>query len=1265
MARGRRRGTRQSHEFSDDIDESFELHNSSRQKNPVNYQEDDEEDDEVFENLLSDGPSKKKVKLSNSKSEDYEENNEGAEKLVKEEEDFPAEEDPEEDDDEEEVYNPRPRRDRGRSRKNNYKLDDDDEYNEENEDDEDEDEYNDDDLSEDSSTTRRRRPRDNFIVKDDSGADDDDDDDDEFNPYAKKKSKKPTSRKRPSSRTARPRARNFNLEIDGFDNQLTIEDYQNDDNNHGSNTLEDELAELRDSSASPAKSKTRLRQRKKEVNYQLPPPLPDNFEPSFVPSTPKRRAGGGLGPIRRLYATSGPFGGNDIVSIFDQQNNAKLVGGVDSDSSDDEILPVNAISNKKNSIASPIGTTKPKKNQNADSDPLGVDMNIDFSSVGGLSNYIDQLKEMVALPLLYPEVYKRFDITPPRGVLFHGPPGTGKTLMARALAASCSSEGQKITFFMRKGADCLSKWVGEAERQLRLLFEEAKKQQPSIIFFDEIDGLAPVRSSKQEQIHASIVSTLLALMDGMDNRGQVIVIGATNRPDAVDPALRRPGRFDREFYFPLPDINSREEILTIHTKKWDPPLPNQFIKKIAHLSKGYGGADLRALCTEAALNSIQRRYPQIYETNDKLKIDPSTISVSARDFMKALDKIVPSSARSLSSGSAPIPEHLESLLNNPLKSITTKLDKLGLRAKKLTTLEEAKFIDPTENDEDGGFGKHELIKRLELSRVHRPRLLICGEPGNGQQYLGSAVLNHLEGFNIQSLDLSSVFGDTTRTAENVIIQSFIEAKRHKPSVIFIPSIDIWYETIPDSAKSTLAGLLRSLSSNERVVLLGVSELPLDELSPEMIRLFGISDTNFVSLLTPNSEQRSEFFRPLWNALGMKPTEYLVTRRKKKLEKLEKLKLPVNEEHKEENLKSFEKQDMQLRNTLKIKLSGLMELMKQRYRKFKKPIIDDAYLVHLFEPLPPNSVSPAYSLEGNMILENHTQRKYFNMDLDTVEEKLWNGFYLAPKEFLKDVEMIYKDAVTSQDRERLIKASEMYANVQVSIEEMSQPEFIEKCKGLKRRERKRNELKALEKAKEEEISVASPNLEATVGLGVAAGSQLQIQEISTANGDAIFDFSTKEQLNGNSTPGTLNGGSNDELKQSTEPDFKSAAQPETNQYEQKEHEIQEIEKETGDQKTSNERKEESEEREEKEKREEKEEESDPEELDLPFELNQTKVRETEQSLIEETDGLSVEQLEQLNALLMEVIWEDRQKWDRSETLEKLSKELFSRLRYLKE
>jgi len=224
-------------------------------------------------------------------------------------------------------------------------------------------------------------------------------------------------------------------------------------------------------------------------------------------------------------------------------------------------------------LASGVQTAGPSSKGGADIQPLQVDESVSFDDIGGLSGYIDALKEMVFFPLLYPDFFASYHITPPRGVLLCGPPGTGKTLIARALACAASKAGQKVSFYMRKGADVLSKWVGEAERQLKMLFEEAQRNQPSIIFFDEIDGLAPVRSSKQEQIHNSIVSTLLALMDGLDSRGQVVLIGATNRIDAIDGALRRPGRFDREFTFPLPGFDARAEILDIHTRKWKrPPL---------------------------------------------------------------------------------------------------------------------------------------------------------------------------------------------------------------------------------------------------------------------------------------------------------------------------------------------------------------------------------------------------------------------------------------------------------------------------------------------------------------------------------------------------------------------------------------------------------------------------------------------------------------------------------------------------------------------
>ena len=223
-------------------------------------------------------------------------------------------------------------------------------------------------------------------------------------------------------------------------------------------------------------------------------------------------------------------------------------------------------------------------------------------------------------------------------------------------------------------------------------------------------GLAPVRSSKQEQIHASIVSTLLALMDGMDGRGQVVVIGATNRPDSVDPALRRPGRFDREFYFPLPNKEARRSILDIHTKEWKPPLGPSFKEQVAEMTKGYGGADLRALCTEAALNAVQRRYPQIYKSNEKLVIDPSTINVTPRDFFISLRAMVPSSERATSSGAAPLPKKVEPLLRKPLAEVQARLAEILPQGKKLTVLEEAEFEDYP--DPDGGLQRERVQQGL-------------------------------------------------------------------------------------------------------------------------------------------------------------------------------------------------------------------------------------------------------------------------------------------------------------------------------------------------------------------------------------------------------------------------------------------------------------------------------------------------------------------------------------------------------------------------
>ena len=265
----------------------------------------------------------------------------------------------------------------------------------------------------------------------------------------------------------------------------------------------------------------KLRDRKKAVDYRILRPeaaVPEELEPESAPTPSRRgRGGGGASWHRSLFSTYGPFGGaGGPPPILGGPGGLGATGGVVSDSSDDErvqrlpavsgtvgMTPTSAVApallpaaqvHSADALQGPSGTPanlgriKDRKAL-ADADPLGVDINVNFDSVGGLKDHINQLKEMVSLPLLYPEIFQRFHVTPPRGVLFHGPPGTGKTLLARALAASVSSEGRKIAFYMRKGADALSKWVGEAERQLRLLFEEARANQPSIIFFDEIDGM--------------------------------------------------------------------------------------------------------------------------------------------------------------------------------------------------------------------------------------------------------------------------------------------------------------------------------------------------------------------------------------------------------------------------------------------------------------------------------------------------------------------------------------------------------------------------------------------------------------------------------------------------------------------------------------------------------------------------------------------------------------------------------------------------------
>ncbi|KAL6970767.1 hypothetical protein U1Q18_030455 [Sarracenia purpurea var. burkii] len=431
-------------------------------------------------------------------------------------------------------------------------------------------------------------------------------------------------------------------------------------------------------------------------------------------------------------------------------------------------------------LTSGIQTAGPSSKGGADIQPLQVDESVSFDDIGGLSEYIDSLKEMVFFPLLYPDFFASYHITPPRGVLLCGPPGTGKTLIARALACAASKAGQKVSFYMRKGADVLSKWVGEAERQLKLLFEEAQRNQPSIIFFDEIDGLAPVRSSKQEQIHNSIVSTLLALMDGLDSRGQVVLIGATNRVDAIDGALRRPGRFDREFNFPLPGCDARAEILDIHTRKWKQPPSKELKLELAASCVGYCGADLKALCTEAAIRAFREKYPQVYTSDDKFVIDVDSVKVEKYHFVEAMSTITPAAHRGSIVHSRPLSSVVAPCMQRHLKKVMDIISDIFPALEVSSELTKLSMIS---------YGS-------AVPLVYRPRLLLCGDEGAGLDHLGPAILHELEKFPVHSLGLPSLLSDpSAKTPEEAMVHIFGEARRTTPSILYIPQFNLWWENV--------------------------------------------------------------------------------------------------------------------------------------------------------------------------------------------------------------------------------------------------------------------------------------------------------------------------------------------------------------------------------------------------------------------------------------------------------------------------------------
>ena len=265
---------------------------------------------------------------------------------------------------------------------------------------------------------------------------------------------------------------------------------------------------------------------------------------------------------------------------------------------------------------------------------------ITYEQVGGLRSEIKVMREIVELPLRHPELFSRLGIEPHSGILLYGPPGCGKTLLAKVLASESDAN-----MFSINGPEIMNKYYGETEARLRDIFKEAKENSPSIIFIDEIDAIAPKREEAYGDVEKRVVAQLLALMDGLTDRGNVIVLGATNRPDSVDPALRRPGRFDREMEISVPNADGRLEALQIHTRG-KPIADDVELKTLASELHGYTGADMKSLCREAAMKSIRRYLPEIDLETEKI---PSKILQSMEikiiDFYDAMHEVVPTAMR--------------------------------------------------------------------------------------------------------------------------------------------------------------------------------------------------------------------------------------------------------------------------------------------------------------------------------------------------------------------------------------------------------------------------------------------------------------------------------------------------------------------------------------------------------------------------------------------------------------------------------------------
>jgi transitional endoplasmic reticulum ATPase len=456
--------------------------------------------------------------------------------------------------------------------------------------------------------------------------------------------------------------------------------------------------------------------------------------------------------------------------------------------------------------------------------------NVTYEDIGGLKRELRLVREMIELPLKHPELFQRLGIEPPKGVLLHGPPGTGKTLIAKAVANEVDAH-----FISISGPEIMSKYYGESEQRLREIFEEAKQNAPSIIFIDEIDSIAPKREEVTGEVERRVVAQLLALMDGLESRGQVIVIAATNRPDAIDPALRRPGRFDREIEIGVPDRDGRKEILEIHTRKM-PLAEDVNLDELADATNGFVGADLEALCKEAAMHALRRVLPEVDIEKEIPAEIIENLKVTREDFIEALKNVEPSAMR-------------EVLVEIP-----------KVRWEDIGGLENA---------------KQELREAIEwplkypevfkTTNIKPPKgILLYGPPGTGKTLLAKAVANESNA-NFISVKGPELLSKWVGESEKHVRDMFKKARQVAPAIIFFDEIDslaprrggIGDSHVTERVVSQLLTELDGLEELREVVVIAATNRP-DLIDPALLRPGRIE--RHIYIPPPDKEARKEIFR---------------------------------------------------------------------------------------------------------------------------------------------------------------------------------------------------------------------------------------------------------------------------------------------------------------------------------------------------------------------------------------------------------------------